>query len=132
MLLHSHDQSLHPVWNKVYINPHIWTLKLAHFQMSRKYLKNLKVFIILWHKKVCSLYYQYLVHLMWSPSNSLANKETENRNNNDPVRACNFPTKPFCHLIWDSSTLVIVSPPVQISITLSITSLKFFCRLSHY
>ena len=58
---------------------------------------------------------------MCSPSNSLANSVAEKINKSVPVSAWILPTSPFCQRIWDSSTWVRVNPPVQISITLSIT-----------
>ena len=59
---------------------------------------------------------------MWSPSSSLAKRKEEKRKRRDPVRACSFPTNPFCHRTWDSSTetVLVKRPPEKMSIILSI------------
>ena len=72
----------------------------------------------------------HLVQWMCSPSSSLANRREAQRNISDPVRACSFPTKPFCQRTWDSSTetVLVKIPPENISIILSI--LLFRCDYS--
>ena len=62
-----------------------------------------------------------LVQWMCSPSSSLANRREEQTNNSDPVRACSFPTNPFCQRTWDSSTetVLVKRPPEKMSIILS-------------
>ena len=59
---------------------------------------------------------------MCSPSSSLAKRREEQTNISDPVRACSFPTNPFCQRTWDSSTetVLVKIPPEKISIILSI------------